>query len=197
MMLMSATMSTPGIGTTAAPAAINERLVTSFLHSALIRSSSVMLVIIRHPLRSLERISRSNASWLDQEKLPGLISEWQLRHDPYRRPRKLKRRIGNHRRSERVREDRLPMDGAQAQLPSMVRRGSVSRSERTAALGINFGHRRLKGWIMLAIIAIVLIVLWLLGAFIVPVGGALIHILLVVGIIVLILHFVRGRSAGI
>lgn len=49
-------------------------------------------------------------------------------------------------------------------------------------------------WIMLATIAIILIVLWLLGAFIVPVGGALIHILLVIGIIVLILHFVRGRG---
>ena len=50
---------------------------------------------------------------------------------------------------------------------------------------------------MLATIAIILIVLWLLGAFIVPVGGALIHILLVVGIIILILHFVRGRSTTV
>lgn len=50
---------------------------------------------------------------------------------------------------------------------------------------------------MLAIIAIILLVLWLLGAFVVPVGGALIHILLVIGIIVLILHFVRGRGTTI
>ncbi len=50
---------------------------------------------------------------------------------------------------------------------------------------------------MLATIAIILLVLWLLGAFIVPVGGALIHILLIVGIIVLVLHFVRGRGTAV
>lgn len=48
---------------------------------------------------------------------------------------------------------------------------------------------------MLAIIAVILIVLWLLGAFVIHVGGGLIHILLVIGLIVLVLHFVRGRSA--
>ena len=46
---------------------------------------------------------------------------------------------------------------------------------------------------MLATIAIILIVLWLLGFFVVHVGGALIHILLLIGIVVLVLHFVRGR----
>ena len=46
---------------------------------------------------------------------------------------------------------------------------------------------------MLATIAIILLVLWILGAFVMPVGGALIHILLVIGIIVLVLHFIRGR----
>jgi hypothetical protein len=46
---------------------------------------------------------------------------------------------------------------------------------------------------MLATIAVILIVLWLLGAFAFHVGGGLIHILLIVGIIVLVLHFVRGR----
>ncbi len=46
---------------------------------------------------------------------------------------------------------------------------------------------------MLAIIAVILIVLWLLGSFVVHVGGGLIHILLVIGIIVLVLHFIRGR----
>ncbi len=50
---------------------------------------------------------------------------------------------------------------------------------------------------MFAIIAIILLILWLLGAFVVPVGGALIHILLVIGIIVLILHFVRGRGTSV
>ena len=46
---------------------------------------------------------------------------------------------------------------------------------------------------MLATIAIILIVLWLLGAFAFHVGGGLIHILLIVGIIVLVLHFIRRR----
>ena len=46
---------------------------------------------------------------------------------------------------------------------------------------------------MLATIAIILIVLWLLGFCVVHVGGALIHILLLIGSVVLVLHFVRGR----
>lgn len=50
---------------------------------------------------------------------------------------------------------------------------------------------------MLATIAIILIVLWLLGAFAFHVGGALIHILLVIGVIVLVLHFIRGRGTAI
>ena len=48
---------------------------------------------------------------------------------------------------------------------------------------------------MLATIAVILIILWLLGAFVVHIGGALIHILLIIGLIVLVVHFVRGRSA--
>ncbi len=48
---------------------------------------------------------------------------------------------------------------------------------------------------MLAIIAAVLVVLWLLGFLAFHVAGGLIHILLVVGIIMLVLHFLRGRSA--
>lgn len=50
---------------------------------------------------------------------------------------------------------------------------------------------------MLAIIAIIIIVLWALGAFIIPVGGALIHVLLVIGLIVLVVHFVRGRGTAV
>ena len=41
--------------------------------------------------------------------------------------------------------------------------------------------------------AIVLFVVWVLGWFVFPVAGGLIHILLVVAIITLIVHFVRGR----
>ena len=47
---------------------------------------------------------------------------------------------------------------------------------------------------MLAAIAAILVILWLLGFFALHVGGALIHILIVVAVIVLILHFVRGRA---
>ena len=50
---------------------------------------------------------------------------------------------------------------------------------------------------MLMTIAIILIVLWLLGAFVVHIGGGLIHILLVIGLIVLIVHFVRGRGTTV
>jgi hypothetical protein len=46
---------------------------------------------------------------------------------------------------------------------------------------------------MLATIAAVLIVLWLLGFFAFHVTSGLIHVVLVVGLIVLVLHFLRGR----
>jgi hypothetical protein len=47
---------------------------------------------------------------------------------------------------------------------------------------------------MLGLIAAVLIVLWLLGYFAFHVGAGLVHALLVVGIVLLILHFVRGGT---
>lgn len=46
---------------------------------------------------------------------------------------------------------------------------------------------------MLATIAVVLIVLWLLGFFAFHITSAMLHIVLVVGLIVLVLHFLRGR----
>jgi len=49
---------------------------------------------------------------------------------------------------------------------------------------------------MLGIIAAVLIVLWLLGFFAFHVTSAFIHIVLVVGLILLVMHFVRGRTAS-
>lgn len=45
-----------------------------------------------------------------------------------------------------------------------------------------------------AIIVIVLL-LWLLGAFIVPVGSNLIHLLLLVVLVVVVLRILQGRSA--
>ena len=49
---------------------------------------------------------------------------------------------------------------------------------------------------MLGIIAAVLIVLWLLGFFAFHVTTGLIHIVLVVGLILLLLHFLRGSAAS-
>ena len=49
---------------------------------------------------------------------------------------------------------------------------------------------------MLGIIAAVLIVLWLLGFFAFHVTTGFIHIALVVGLILLVLHFVTGRTAS-
>jgi len=48
---------------------------------------------------------------------------------------------------------------------------------------------------MFGIIAAVLLILWLLGFFVLHVSSALIHILIVVAIIMLVMHFVRGRGA--
>jgi hypothetical protein len=49
---------------------------------------------------------------------------------------------------------------------------------------------------MLGIIAAVLIVLWLLSFFAFHVTTGFIHIVLVVGIILLLLHFLRGSTSS-
>lgn len=49
---------------------------------------------------------------------------------------------------------------------------------------------------MLGMIAAVLIVLWLLGFLAFHVSSGLLHIVLVVGIILLVMHFLRGRSVA-
>jgi len=48
---------------------------------------------------------------------------------------------------------------------------------------------------MLGIIAAVLIVLWLLGFLAFHVSSGLVHLLLLIGIVMLCVHFLRGRSA--
>lgn len=48
---------------------------------------------------------------------------------------------------------------------------------------------------MLAILAAILIVLWLLGFLAFHVTSGLIHIALVVGIVLVAVHFLRGRRA--
>jgi len=46
---------------------------------------------------------------------------------------------------------------------------------------------------MLWALIVVLLVLWLLGWLVIPVGGALIHLLLVIALIVLVYQLVTGR----
>ena len=48
---------------------------------------------------------------------------------------------------------------------------------------------------MLAAIAAVLLVLWLLGFFAFHVTSGLIHVLLIIGVVLLVLHLFRGREA--
>jgi len=48
---------------------------------------------------------------------------------------------------------------------------------------------------MLWTILLVILVLWVLGAFVIPIGGGLIHLLLVLAVIVLVYQFVTGRRA--
>ena len=49
---------------------------------------------------------------------------------------------------------------------------------------------------MFITIFVVLLVLWLLGFFAFHVAGGLIHILLVLAVISLVVHFLRGRNAA-
>jgi hypothetical protein len=51
--------------------------------------------------------------------------------------------------------------------------------------------------IMLGIIAAILIIAWLLGLFAFHVSTGLFHILLVIGLILLVLHFVSGRRVSV
>ncbi len=46
-------------------------------------------------------------------------------------------------------------------------------------------------WMM---IAVILLVMWLLGAFAFHIAGGLIHLLLVIAVIAVVVHFVTGRK---
>lgn len=47
---------------------------------------------------------------------------------------------------------------------------------------------------LLYVIAVILIIIWVFGAFVSPFGGNLIHILLVIAIIAILLKVIRGGS---
>lgn len=49
---------------------------------------------------------------------------------------------------------------------------------------------------MLAMIAVILVVCWLLGFFVLHVSSFLIHVLLIFAVISLVMHFLRGRSSS-
>ena len=53
-----------------------------------------------------------------------------------------------------------------------------------------------KETLVLLWIAIIIAVLWLLGL-LGNIGGGLIHLLLVIAVVVLIFHFIRGRSSRV
>lgn len=48
---------------------------------------------------------------------------------------------------------------------------------------------------MFGIIAIILVVLWALGFFAFHLTAAFIHLLLIVAVVLIVLHFLRGRRA--
>jgi hypothetical protein len=47
---------------------------------------------------------------------------------------------------------------------------------------------------LLYLIAVILIIAWIFGYFITPMGGGLIHILLVIAVIAILLRVIRGGS---
>ena len=47
---------------------------------------------------------------------------------------------------------------------------------------------------LLYIIAVILIIIWVFGAFVSPFGGNLIHILLVIAVIAVLLRVIRGGT---
>jgi hypothetical protein len=48
---------------------------------------------------------------------------------------------------------------------------------------------------MLYTVALILVILWLLGFLVVPIGGGLIHALLVIAAIIIVFQFISGRRA--
>jgi hypothetical protein len=57
-------------------------------------------------------------------------------------------------------------------------------------------RRRKERSSMFLVLFIVLLVAWLLGFLAFHIAGGLIHLLLIVAVVCLIVHFVRGRSAA-
>jgi len=59
------------------------------------------------------------------------------------------------------------------------------------SISLNILNKKTMGN-LLYFIAVILIIFWILGAFIYPIGGGLIHILLVIAVISILLRVIRG-----
>ena len=83
-----------------------------------------------------------------------------------------------------------------ALLPSMMLLVGESSAETYPAHSVRLivPFRKEGDVDMLGLIAVVLIVLWLLGFLAFHVSAGLIHLMLIVGIVLLVLHFVRGST---
>ncbi len=46
---------------------------------------------------------------------------------------------------------------------------------------------------LLYILAVILVIMWIFGAFVSPFGGNLIHILLVIAVVAVLLRVIKGR----
>jgi hypothetical protein len=88
--------------------------------------------------------------------------------------------------------------GFVATIVAMNPNGTTRRRGRSCQRGRSppqRAHNRQEYRIMLATIAIILFVLWLLGVVAFHVTAFAIHVLLIIAVIMLVLHFVRGRAA--
>jgi hypothetical protein len=47
---------------------------------------------------------------------------------------------------------------------------------------------------LLYLVAVILVIVWIFGAFVTPFGGNLIHILLVIAVIAILLRLIRGTG---
>jgi hypothetical protein len=66
-----------------------------------------------------------------------------------------------------------------------------------ASVGDRSKHRAKAGADMLLTIAVVFLVLWLLGLVALPAAGSLIHVLVILAVIALAIHFFSGRRGSI
>ena len=74
--------------------------------------------------------------------------------------------------------------------------GKLRRWRHTCKVILRGPLQALEETIMLLTIFAILVVLWLLGFTVFHVASGLIHLLLILAVIALVVHFVRGRSVA-